>query len=110
MALLTVQVPVAGGSVVTLSAAGASGDEWPVRGTEMLVVDNAGASPVTVTFECYKPCDVGGILHPIVQTVAAGAREYFPPISAYHMDPVNRTAKVTYSATASVTVAVVSPK
>ena len=75
----------------------------------MPIIDNASGGPVTVTFVCRKTCDTAGLLHDLVQTVAAGAREFFPPLQAAFVDPTTGRVKMTYSAVASVTVGVVSP-
>lgn len=110
MAVLSVQKPAAAGTALSLVAAtsGATGDQWVPTGKEMLVVLNGGGAPINVTFTCYRPCDTAGLLHDSVQAVAAGAREYFPPVGPAFIDPVTGMAKVTYSAVTSVTVGVVA--
>jgi hypothetical protein len=108
MATLTRQVPVAAGTVLSFAAAAPGGDQYINSGKEMLVVDNASGAPITVTFAATRECE-RGVLHDIAQSVAAGAREMFPPVPpAYFNNADTGRVSVTYSATASVTVAVVS--
>ena len=75
-------IPAATGSVLTLAAAtaGASADKYRNSGKEVAVVDNASGGAVTVTRLARRACDQG-TLHDNVISVAAGAREFLPPVS-----------------------------
>jgi hypothetical protein len=111
MAVLTVQdLPVSGGAP-TMTAAAAGGDEAPVGPGVFAYVVNGSAAQITVTFSV--PVAVGGAVT-LAKTVAAGAAVWVP-LPARNAAPhgsaaVKRIsgdrATWTYSAAASVTVAV----
>lgn len=112
MATLSKIVPAAGGTALTLAAAtaGAGGDEYLNTGKEMLVVDNASGGSINVTFVAKKGCSNGGVLHDKVVAVAAGAREFLPPVSTeFYNDPDTGRVQVTFSSVVTVTVGVLSP-
>jgi hypothetical protein len=108
MAILTIQKPAPEGSAITLAPADVAGDNWIPNGREMFVCKNDGASPVSIVFKCYRPCDVAQVLHDVTQSVAAGATEYFPPCSSAFVDATTGYAKATCTPITSVTVGVVA--
>lgn len=107
MATLTVQLPVAAGEVISLTAAAAS-DEYVNGGREMYVCDNADASPMTVTFTAQRACDLGTAHDSGPHTVTNGTRKYFPGLNPniFNDGDTGRVTVVT-SAQTSVTVGVI---
>lgn len=112
MAVLSVQVlPVAGVSP-TFTAAASGGDEVPVGPGHFVVVKNASAGAVTVTFRV--PVADGAVTQ-TAPSVAAGAERWFPvPVRDYSrhaaatiIPDANANATLAYSAVTSVTVAAV---
>lgn len=107
MALLTRQVAKITGTVITYQAAAAGGDTFQPGDRTELRVKNGSAAPITVTvvvpgntrYEQAEP-DI-----PVV--VAAGAEVAIGPFPDDLRDTGTGTAGVTYSATTSVTVALV---
>lgn len=110
MATLSVQKPAAAGTVLSLVAPTATtGDQYANTGKEMVIVDNASGAPVTVTFKAKRACDTGATLHDLVQSVAAGAREMFPPVDPYwYNDPDTQRVTFIISSVTSVTVGVLA--
>src|SRR5262245_13087757 len=113
MALLTVQRPSLTGTIVTEAAASAGGDSFPNTGTESFIINNGGASPVTVTFRAGpNACSFGlsgGTSHDLPIAVAAGERRVIGPFPTSRFNDVNGNVQVTYSAVTTVTVAVRAP-
>lgn len=106
MAILTVQVPAAAGSTLSLAAAAELGDEFVNTGAEIFVVNNASAGVVAVTFVAERACSLGA-LHNDVQNVAIGATEYFPGHSPLRFnDGDTQRIHVDYDDHTSVTVGV----
>lgn len=106
MALLTKQVPAITGTVLTLGAATAGGDTVLVDSPGVfLEVDNADASPKTVTLV------VPGTLYgqPIADVpvvVANGTRQIIGPIPLAFGD-ASGIVSITYSAVTSLTIAAI---
>lgn len=107
MATLTVQVPPEAGEAISLTAADGDGDEYPNSGREMLVVDNAGGSAITVTFTAVGECDYGTAHDSGPHTVGAGAQKVFPGVSVRRFNNDNGRVGVSYSDVTSVTVGVI---
>lgn len=107
MATITPVSVAAGGSAVTMTAASAGGDTIANASAARFIVNNGGASSITVTFAGAVPCSQGQTHTQLEQvTVAAGATEHIPVPSAA-VNPNTGNAGVTYSAVTSVTVAAV---
>lgn len=109
MALLAVQQANLSGTPVTYSAAGGSGDTFPVpHDAVALRVKNGGGSAITATL-AFPGNTSYGVANPAKQSssIAAGAEVVIGPIPATAVDPSTGVASVTYSGTTSVTVAVV---
>lgn len=101
--------PVSASQTGTISyvAAGAGGDSIFVgsRSSVALVVRNASAGSVTATLAGVAACSQGTV-HTFPTVCAVGDTEINVPV--YCVNPSTGLASVTYSATASVTVAAVS--
>lgn len=94
----------AAGTAVAYSAASAGGDTVTNADVDtVLVVRNASAAPITVTLAGAVPCSQGA-LHPKAFPCPVGDTEIPVPPQAIAAD---KTVAVTYSATATVTVAAV---
>lgn|SRR5574337_380684 len=102
MAALTVQDVTPAGIALTEVAAAAGGDTYANTGLEMLYVNNAGASPCNITVAAPKLCNQG-FNHPLIVTVAAGAKHYCGP---FEPSRYGNTVSLTYDQVTSVTVAV----
>lgn len=107
MATLTAQNgrPI-GGTTLTMSAAGGSGDRVPVGDDHYLVVHNASAASVTVTLDATGTNFNGSAVPDTTKAVAAGGIAVIP-LTRHYLSDTDNLAGVSYSATASVTVAVV---
>ena len=106
MAALTTQTIAVTGTTPNYVAAGASGDTIEASDGVFLHVKNAGAGSVSVTV-AVPGTEYGQARPDVVVPVAAGA-EGFIFIPAALADSSDERVHVTYSATASVTVAVLS--
>lgn len=102
--ITTFTVTVAGTAPTPRTAA--TGDTAQVGSGYVLEVTNGGASPVTVTLAYPGNLVTGDAIPDKAYTVAAGASARIPLLGVY-ADPVDGLAHITYSATASVNVAVV---
>ncbi|MEV0646098.1 hypothetical protein AB0I28_12610 [Phytomonospora sp. NPDC050363] len=104
MALIAAQIPSIAGTAVTMGAA-ASGDTCPVGAGLWLLVRNGDASPKTVTLTT-PGNDVFGTAVPDKEyTIAAGAIALIPLLIQY-LDSETNSVALTWSATTSVTRAV----
>lgn len=107
MALLTAQQAKPAGTVLTLAAASAGGDTFAASRQYALEVRNGSGASITVTVVT-PGNDVYGLARPdITLSVAAAASALFGPFPSDLADPVTGLVAVTYSATASVTVALI---
>ena len=106
MAALATQVITVAGLTPTFVAAAAGGDTAPVGDREFLVVQNGSGAPVTVTLATPGNLATGDAYPDKAYSVAAGAETWIP-LPAVYRDPTDGRAHITYSAAASVTVAVV---
>lgn len=96
-AVLATQAPTSTASQV---------DKYRNGGKEVLVVNNGGGSPITITRTAKKACEQG-VLHDNIITVAAGAVKYLPPVSTTYFNDDDGWVYVTTSAVTSVTYGVV---
>lgn len=93
------------GTAPSLTAA-ASGDTAAVSDKHFLMVHNGGGSGITVTIDVPGNGPNGLALPDTVVTVANGADAQIP-LDAYYANPADGLAHITWSATTSVTRAVV---
>ncbi len=107
MALLSAQAPSQAGTDIAFAAAAAGGDTFRPGDTTSLRVKNASTAAVTVTINSARACDQGASHNLAVSVPAGGEREIGPFPAARFAGP-GGLVSVTYSATASVTVAVVT--
>lgn len=108
MADLTVQKVTTDGANPTMTAASAGGDTFTNDGHTFLIVNNSGASPITVTVPAKTACN-HGVKHDAVVSVPAGEERMlgFFEVTRFN-DPQTGKVSVTYSDVTSVTVAAVS--
>lgn len=107
MALLATQTVTDAGITPAYGAASAGGDTFQPGDDVFLHVKNASGASVTVTVASQKPCN-HGTTHNAAVAVPAGAERMLGPFPAERWaSPASGLVSVTYSATASVTVAVV---
>jgi hypothetical protein len=107
MALLTRQQASLAGTVITYSAADAAGDTFRPDDHLELRVRNGSAGAITVTIVTPGNTKYGQAEPDIPVSVAAGAEVAIGPFPTGLADPTDRLVDVTYSAAASVTVALV---
>lgn len=88
----------------TLAAASGGGDTFLNDGTLLLVVDNAGGAPITVTVDSLRASDYGTD-EDIAVSVPAGSRTFLGPFDHGRFNTTAQTVGVTYSSVTSVTVA-----
>lgn len=104
MALIAAQIPSIAGTAITMGAA-ASGDTCPVGEGVWLMVRNADASSKTVTLTT-PGNDVWGVANEDkAYTIAAGDIVLIPLLIQY-LDTATNSVALTWSATTSVTRAV----
>ena len=108
MANLNAQKVVLGGLAPAFTAAAAGGDTLPPVGSGFLVVKNGSGVSVNVTVATPGNTEFGIAQPDVVVAVPAAGERYIGPLSTNLTDPVSNGINVTYSAVASVTVAVVA--
>jgi hypothetical protein len=108
MALLTPQTAKITGTTVTYAAADAAGDTLAPSGRVCLHVRNGGTAAITATVTTPGNTRWGQSDPDIPVSVAAGAEAAIGPFPAELGDPATGLVGVSYSAAASVTVALVS--
>lgn len=104
MALLTPQALAVSGITPTYASASAGGDQAPIGRNLLLEIRNGGASPVTATLITYATYKGFAVADTALVIPAGGVG--LVPLDTVYRNPANGQATVTYSATASVTVAV----
>lgn len=108
MATLQVQTVDLDGLTPSFAAASAGGDKFPADpdGRTFLAIKNGGASPITATIA--TPGKTGGLdIAEQAVTVAAGGEVWVKPARADLIRGADGLADISWSATASVTVAAV---
>ncbi|WP_116051680.1 hypothetical protein [Amycolatopsis palatopharyngis] len=106
MAALTAQVIDTAGTAVTFASADVAGDTFKASNDRAkLKVDNASAGSITVTIPVHRSV-VGLDVPDRVVAVAAGAFTEIPLLKSLYADPADGNIDITYSAVASVTVAI----
>lgn len=107
MALIATQVlDVTTGTAPTFAAA-AAGDTAEAGPTDTLVVKNASGSSVNVTIVTPATLPSGDAYPDKVYAVAAGGERWIPLITDFKDPSIGGQCTITYSATTSVTRAVV---
>ena len=106
MALIATQSVTVAGTAPTFAAA-AAGDTARVGSHLTLIVKNASGGSITVTMVYPGNLPTGDAIPDKVYTVPATTGEQWIPLLQQYADPTTGTASITYSATASVTRAVV---
>ena len=105
MANLATQTMAVSGLNPTYVTAGAGGDTAAIGGKVFLHVSNGGAVSTTVTVD--TPGTIGGLAIGNAAVVIAAGADAFIPMATVYKQPTTLRAAVTYSATASVNVAVI---
>lgn len=106
MALISTQSVAVAGTAPTFAAA-AAGDTCRVGAHLTLIVKNASGSSITVTLTPPPTLPTGSAYPAKVYTVPATTGEQWIPLLDIFADPVTGQATIVYSATATVTRAVV---
>lgn len=101
MSVYTVQTLGFNGSALGLTAVSAS-DTFVNDGHTVLQVNNASASPITVTITSAQQCSQG-FSHNVTVTVPASNTQLIGPFPTNRFNDTNNNVTVGYSATASVT-------
>jgi hypothetical protein len=107
MALIATQTVALDGTAPTFAAA-AAGDTARVGSGLTLIVKNASGGSINVTITTPGNLATGDAVPDKVYAVAAAGERWIPLLELY-ADPTAGTAAIAYSATASVTRAVVRP-
>ncbi|MDO7487044.1 hypothetical protein Q5O89_16875 [Peribacillus frigoritolerans] len=107
MAVLAPQAVLQSGLQPSFTSAGAGGDSFVNDERVYLHVKNASASPVTVTINSFTPCSHGFDHDLTISVPATTGERLIGPFQANRFNNDNSMVSVTYSATASVTVAVI---
>lgn len=102
--LLTSTQIVLAGVELELEAATADGNYFPCSGKDVFVINNASASPVTVTFDS-KRLVYGTDVNPAV-VIPAGETHLIGPFLKERFDDGDGYVHLTYSAVTDVTVGV----
>lgn len=106
MALIATQSVALDGTAPTFAAAAASDTAKTGPGL-MLIVKNASGAPITVTLTTPGNLGTGDAYPDKVYSVAATTGERWIPLLEAYTDPTTGQAAIAYSATTSVTRAVV---
>lgn len=106
MALLPTQVVAPVGTALTFANASAGGDTCVTGSDVKLHIKNGSGASITVTLATPGKIDGNLDITDRAVTVAAGA-ETVVPVTDLFRDPATGLASITYSASASVTLAVV---
>jgi hypothetical protein len=106
MALIATQSLVVAGTAPTFAAAAAN-DTARVGDHLYLIVKNASGSPITVTVTVPGNLETGDAYPDKQYSVAATTGERWIPLLKRYADPTTGNAAIAYSATSSVTRAVV---
>lgn len=107
MAVLTIQRASLAGLAPVFTVASVGGDTFANDGKTVLYVKNGSESGITVTVNSQKPCNYG-FDHDLQVAVPGGKECIIGPFKADRFNNVSGQVTVTYSAVASVTVAVIS--
>lgn len=107
MALLSTQAASPSGTAPTYAAASAGGDTFAPGDDVMLHVKNASTAAITVTVASPTPCSQGATHDLSVSVPASGERLIGPFPAQRFANATTGLVGVTYSAAASVTVAVI---
>lgn len=105
MALIASYTPSVAGTPPTFAAA-AAGDTAECAEGMVLIVKNGSGASITATLTTPGNLGTGDAYPDKAYTVAAGTEVWIPLLDLYR-DPTTRQAAISYSATASVTRAVV---
>lgn len=105
MAALSTQTVANVGTELQFSPASPGGDTCPTGSDVKLLVNNASGAPITVTLVTPGTVDGNLAITDRTVTVNAGKVEAIPVTDLYR-NPSTGLASLTYSATATVTVAV----
>lgn len=106
MAELSVQVVVLGGLTPSYAAAAAGGDQFANSGREMIHLKNGAGVSQTVTTDSQEPCDQG-FDHDNAVAIPAGEERMIGPFPKSRFDDASGKVQLTYSAVASLTIAVI---
>lgn len=107
MALLTAQTVLTSGLQPTYVGASAGGDTFANSDERnYLHIKNASASAVNVTINSITPCN-HGFDHDIVVSIPAGGERMIGTFAVNRFNNDQGVVSITYSAVASVTVAVI---
>ena len=104
MATLTAQTVSVAGTAPTYTAASDGGDETPVGSGLVLYVRNGSTADITVTVT--TPGTIQGLAIADATLSVPAAKSGFVPLDGVYRSPSTGRASVTYSASASVDVAV----
>lgn len=109
MAVLTVNTADRNGLAVAaadaaLVAAAGGGDSFPNTGVEFVLIDNADAGDVTVTFDIRSTVDGQPVTDRTV-VVSAGGRKLVGPFSTSIYNDANSRVNITYSGVTNLKVA-----
>ena len=109
--MATITPPATSAGPLTYAAASAGGDTiaFGTATRPVILIRNASGSSITVTMAGVNPCDQGS-LHNVPVVCAVGDTEIDPPAQVIDASSTATRGNVnlTYSATASITVAAVS--
>ncbi len=106
MATVTADVVQIGGTAPTYNAASAGGDKTAPGDGTFLHVKNGSASPITATV--VTPGTVlGQAIGDVAVTVAASGEQFIGPLPRQHLAGSDGLVSITWSASASVTFAVI---
>lgn len=108
MALIAPIAPSLNGQAVVMGAAAASDTFERRSGKSILLVTNGSGAPINVTFTSYASPDPGEAAANKVVAVAAGATSLIGPFPQQFEDPATGLVTAAFSATTTVTRAVIS--
>lgn len=91
--------------------AAVNSDDFVNDGATYVHVKNASAGAINVTFDSPNKCNFGVIHdgHDMIEAVAAGSDKLIGPFSKDQFNTATGKVVMTFSATASVTLAVIKP-
>jgi hypothetical protein len=108
MATLSVQRVSRAGTVITYGAAAGGGDDFPNDGKTVIAIDNADASPITVTFTLAVDPHSAEPTQETTETAITVTNATVKHIGPFPTNKFGTSVAVAYSAVTSVTVAVIA--
>lgn len=108
MAILTVYTPGPAGAVVPSVVPSLAGDSFPNNGRSLVIFQNGGGAPQTVTFAATGVLANGAVVANVAMVVTNGTVGVAGPFPPEQFNDANGRVAITYSGNTSTLIRVVS--